>query len=204
MNVFALSIDPRAPTTVYAGTENGGVFKSVNGGESWRQLNTGLGNVTVYSLAMSSTGRCLHGATDSGLFSFAAQLDSECLPPPPLVAAVLPASRSVKVGTPATAFVSIVNSGVFTVEPSATASVSLGVEGVTCGVTQLTGAPTPFTFQPTDPATNLPIGTPNTPVNIAGGATQSFVISLTPAEEISPTDIEFGFNCTNPISRRRS
>ena len=97
----------------------------------------------------------------------------------------------------ATAFASITNAGLFDVDPTPTESARLSVDGVTCGITQLTGAPTPFTFQTTDPGSNLPIGTPNTPVDIPGGATQSFVISLLPIEDISPTEIQFGFNCTN-------
>jgi hypothetical protein len=38
---------------------------------------------------------------------------------------------------------------------------------------------------------------PNTPVNIAAGAPQSFVIALTPTAPIAPTDVDFNFRCTN-------
>jgi len=34
-SVTALSIDPYEPSTIYAGTEGGGVFKSTDGGNSW-------------------------------------------------------------------------------------------------------------------------------------------------------------------------
>ena len=44
--VFALAIDPSAPTTLYASTYGGGVFKSTNGGGSWSAINTGLNTVT--------------------------------------------------------------------------------------------------------------------------------------------------------------
>lgn len=37
-NVRALAIDPQNPSTVYAGTQGGGVFKSVNGGGNWAKL----------------------------------------------------------------------------------------------------------------------------------------------------------------------
>src|SRR5437870_7952575 len=40
--VLALAIDPRSPSTLYAGTRSGGVFKSTNGGASWSAVNTGL------------------------------------------------------------------------------------------------------------------------------------------------------------------
>ena len=47
--IWALAIDPQTPTTVYAVTDFGahalksGVFKSTNGGVSWRAVNVGLG-----------------------------------------------------------------------------------------------------------------------------------------------------------------
>jgi hypothetical protein len=40
-------------------------------------------------------------------------------------------------------------------------------------------------------------GTRNTPVNIAAGGQQSFVIALTPTAAIAPTDVNFNFSCTN-------
>src|SRR5262249_52103623 len=40
--ILALAIDPGNPTTVYAGTFLGGVFKSTDGAASWRAINNGL------------------------------------------------------------------------------------------------------------------------------------------------------------------
>ena len=40
--IHALAIDPVTPTTLYAGTDGGGVFKSTNGGGNWSAVNTGL------------------------------------------------------------------------------------------------------------------------------------------------------------------
>jgi CubicO group peptidase (beta-lactamase class C family) len=55
------------PTTVYAGTEHSGVFKSTDGGGSWRAVNTGLTNGEIYELvidpAMPTT---LYAGTNSG------------------------------------------------------------------------------------------------------------------------------------------
>jgi hypothetical protein len=48
-------IDPTSPTTLYAGTYGGGVFKSTNGGTTWSAFNTGLTNLDVYALAINST-----------------------------------------------------------------------------------------------------------------------------------------------------
>jgi hypothetical protein len=54
-----------------------------------------------------------------------------------------------------------------------------------------------FAYQTTNAATNAVIGSPNTPVNIAAGGSQSFVIALTPTAAIAPTNVAFDFSCTN-------
>jgi YVTN family beta-propeller protein len=109
--------------------------------------------------------------------------------PSPLVAAVLPSSRSVQVGATATAFATIINAGSTTVNA--------------CGIYVLTNIAVNFSYQATDPA-NQVTGSPNTPVDIAAGAAQSFVISLTPTAAIAPTDVRLSFGCSNtnpaPIS----
>ncbi len=100
-----------------------------------------------------------------------------------LVSAVLPASRSVQVGTAATAFASMINVG---------ATTATG-----CSLAPITSLPATFTFQTTDPATNQITGTPDTPVNISAGGTQSFVFALTPTAPIASTDVQLSFDCTN-------
>jgi len=50
--INALAIDPQAPATVYAGTDSAGVFKSIDGGGTWRAANNGLPNFVVYALAI--------------------------------------------------------------------------------------------------------------------------------------------------------
>jgi YVTN family beta-propeller protein len=102
--------------------------------------------------------------------------------PSPLVAAVLPSSRSVRVGATAPAFATIINAG------STTAN--------GCGISVLTNIAANFFYQATDSA-NQPVGNPNTPVDIAAGAAQSFVISLTPTAAIAPTDVRLSFGCSN-------
>jgi hypothetical protein len=44
------------PATLYAGTCNGGVFRSPNSGGAWTAANTGLGNPFVDALAPDLTG----------------------------------------------------------------------------------------------------------------------------------------------------
>ena len=49
-SVWALAIDPRTPTTLYAGEYGGAVFKSTDGGASWNAI--GLTGVGVSALAI--------------------------------------------------------------------------------------------------------------------------------------------------------
>lgn len=100
-----------------------------------------------------------------------------------LAAAVLPSSRSVQVGVPATAFATIINLGAST--------------AISCRPTPATSLPATFTFQPTDPRTNRTMATPNTPVDIAAGRAQSVVFALTPTAPIVPTEVAFSFGCAN-------
>ena len=100
-----------------------------------------------------------------------------------LAAAILPSSRSVQVGTAATAFATVINPGT---------SAASGV-----GIALNTGVPATFTYQTTDPNTNLVTGTPNTPVDIPAGGRQTFVIALTPTEAFAPTDVSFAFSGGN-------
>jgi hypothetical protein len=101
----------------------------------------------------------------------------------PLVAAILPSSRSVQVNTPATAFATIINTG---------QAVAAG-----CTIAPLTNVPASFIYQATDPATNQVIGFPNVAANVAAGAAQSFVFAITPTAPIAPTDVQFIFSCAN-------
>src|SRR5439155_26123206 len=65
----ALAVDPQAPTTIYAGIERGGVFKSTDGGESWSAFNTGLTNLFVSSVVLDpQRPTTLYAATVGGVF----------------------------------------------------------------------------------------------------------------------------------------
>ena len=100
-----------------------------------------------------------------------------------LVVSVLPTSRSVQVGNSATAFATIINSGI---------SIALG-----CTISPSTNVPAAFVFQTTDPATNVVTGTANTSVDIPAGELQSFVIAFTPTASFAPTNVELTFDCSN-------
>ena len=106
-----------------------------------------------------------------------------------LATAVLPSSRSVQVGVPATAFVTIINAG---------ATTATGV-----GISLKTAIPATLDYQTTDSATNFVTGMFNTPVDVPAGGIQSFVIGIAPTAAFSsPTVVEFNFSGTNttPVS----
>ena len=84
----------------------------------------------------------------------------------PLVAAVLPGSRSVEIGAPATIFATILNTG------------STALSG--CGVLPAASSPAGLTlqYQATDPRTNQATGAVDTPVAIAANGSQTFVLTI--------------------------
>jgi len=100
-----------------------------------------------------------------------------------LVSSVLPSSRSVQVGIPATAFATMINAGQST--------------ATSCSVQPTTNVPANFLYQTTDPANNQITGTPNTAVNVGSGQAQSFVLAFTPTAPFPPTDVQLSFDCTN-------
>ena len=103
-----------------------------------------------------------------------------------LAAATLPASRSVQINNQATAFATIVN--------------GTRVAATDCGIAPLTAVPAAFSYQTTDPASNALIGTPDTPVDIRAGESQSFVFAFAPTAEIAPTDVQLIYDCANTQS----
>jgi hypothetical protein len=100
-----------------------------------------------------------------------------------LGAAILPSSRSVQMGSTATLYGTIINSGPGT--------------ATYCGVAPTFAVPASFSFQTTSAATNAPTGLPNTPIDIPQGAAQSFVLAFTPTSPFGPEDVPFIFSCTN-------
>ena len=99
---------------------------------------------------------------------------------PGLVASILPLSRSVQVGTTATVFATILAVG--------------SGQALVCEPSLAAGVPVTFDFQTTD-SSNLPTGTRATPVSIASGAGQSFVLAFTPTAPFGPVDLEVRFAC---------
>jgi hypothetical protein len=106
-------------------------------------------------------------------------------PPVTLAAAVLPSSRSVLRGSPATAFATLVNAGPITASG--------------CTIAPITSVAAGFAYQTTDPATNALIGTQNTPASLPAGASQSFVVAFTPTAPLDPSDVAIGFVCSTSL-----
>jgi hypothetical protein len=183
-DIRALAMSPAGGNTLYAGTRGGGVFRSTDGASSWTALNSGLVNRDVRAIALAPSGECIHAGTfGGGVFDFATVLAPCSALQPAVVASVLPSSRSVTVGTTATVFATIIN-------PNA-------VTARACGIVLVTDVEATFGFQTTDPATNQLTGTLDTPVDIAPGDLQTFVIAVTPQETFSQRELVFGFSCSN-------
>src|SRR5262249_17754670 len=66
-----------------------------------------------------------------------------------------------------------------------------------CSITPSTQVPAAFLYQTTDPTTNALTGSPNSPVTIPPGGSQSFLIGLTPTAAFAPTDVQLSFACAN-------
>lgn len=67
----ALAIDPQAPATVYAATASRGVFKTIDGGASWRPVNTGFPNnayVATVAVDPANTQNVYAGTSGQGAF----------------------------------------------------------------------------------------------------------------------------------------
>jgi hypothetical protein len=96
-------------------------------------------------------------------------------------AAVLPSARAGQLGAKLTAFVSVINA-------SPATAFKVGIELVT-------SVPVLFAYQ-TANALNVPVGSPNTPVDIAPGGTQTYIISVTPTAAFPPTELVLAFTGT--------
>ena len=102
---------------------------------------------------------------------------------PILVASVLPNSRSVVVGAPATLFATVLNAG--------------SSQATGCTVSLPAGINATFTYQTTNSADNSPTGSANQPVDIPAGGLQTFVLTITPSQTIAAQELSPQFQCAN-------
>ena len=102
----------------------------------------------------------------------------------PIVASVLPGSRSVQTGKPATIFASLVNTG------------TAALNG--CQVALPVGSPSglSLSYQTTNPSTNALTGTPNTPATVAGkDGLQTFLVTFQSSTAFVASDMALDFDC---------
>ena len=67
--VMSYAIDQAVPSTVYAGLDGGGVYKSTDGGVSWNAARSGIEGLNVYALAMDPlAGSAVYAGTNNGLY----------------------------------------------------------------------------------------------------------------------------------------
>jgi hypothetical protein len=130
----------------------------------------------------STANECTVTLTDS--VQVTADFNPPDLPETSVLSSVLPVSRSMRVGVPATVFVTILNGGTIT--------------ATGCGVSLGTNVPARFRYQMTDSRTNTPIGLrPSMPATIPPGGGQSYVITITPTAAFPPTEVALHFRCRN-------
>jgi hypothetical protein len=66
----AFAFDPWNPSVLYAGTDREGVFRSVDRGESWSPINSGLPNLKIMSLAIDRARGLLLAGTQDGIYRY--------------------------------------------------------------------------------------------------------------------------------------
>jgi hypothetical protein len=135
----------------------------------------------MVGVIMLGTAVCTVGAWAEDLRVIQKQAAMPMMSPP--VAAVLPSSRSVQVGTPATAFATMINMG---------SGMATG-----CGMAPAEQMPGTFMYRATDPHTNQPIGMPNSTIDMPMGGSQTFMFAFTPTAPMEPTDMVMNFGCAN-------
>ena len=67
--VLTLAFDPSAPEIAYAGTRDGGVFRSIDGGSTWSLATRGLNGSTVNHIVVDPVTRAVYASTQArGVF----------------------------------------------------------------------------------------------------------------------------------------
>ena len=164
-------------TTIPVGSGPTGIAVTPDG-KSVYVTNIGDGTVSVIDVATQTVSATITvGALPVGYGNFIA-------PGSPLASAVLPGSRSVELGTPATVFASLLNTS------------DRPLDG--CGIA-LGTAPSALSmsYQGTDPATNQPIGQPGAAVDIAAGGSASFVLSFQSSAALTVQAQALASSCAN-------
>lgn len=150
------------------------------GGEPWAIALTPDGSLAYVVNQADETLSVVATATNSVVATIP-------LGPAPLAAAVLPGSRTVQLGATATVFATLLNSGT---SPATDCIIGLPASASSA----LT-----MSYQTTDATTNAPTGAPNTPVDIAAGSSQSFVLGFQSSAVISDPGQPLAFTCQDVL-----
>lgn len=68
-HISTLAVDFNNPQDIFAGSSQGKVFASIDGGQHWAEHRTGLPpTISINMLSFDATGKKLYAATDTGLF----------------------------------------------------------------------------------------------------------------------------------------
>jgi streptogramin lyase len=185
-NVVTLGSGFGAPFSV-AVDGSGNVFVADSGNNAIKEILAAGGYTTVNTLGSGFEfpyGVAVDGVGNVFVADTGHNAVKEILAPVPLVASVLPGSRAVELGNPATIFATMINSGT---DALANCRVSLAASapaGLTLG------------YQTTNPATNALDGSPDTPVAIAGGdGVQTFLLSFQGTAAFSAPAMPLIFDC---------
>jgi sugar lactone lactonase YvrE len=167
----------------------GNVYVAETGNSAVREILAAGGYTTVKTLALNFNFNGPNGvAVDAFGNVFVADTGNdaveEILAPVVLAAAVLPDSRSVELGNPATIFATIINPGSAALDNCRIALPATAPSGLT------------LNYQTTNPATNALTGTPNSPVAISGNnGSQSFVLSFQATAPFTAPGLALSFLC---------
>jgi outer membrane protein assembly factor BamB len=178
-NSGPLSSPTTIPGVVFVATGIDNTVYALNSGTGavlWNSGTTLQGAAYVAPAVIG--GQVFLGAWDNHLYSFG-------VPSSPLEAALLPGARSVELGTTATVFATLLNSGDTALDDCRIALPASAPAGLA------------LTYQTTNPATNQPTGVPNQPVTIAAKAGQSFALSFPASAALSDLAQGLVFACDN-------
>ena len=178
-------------TDVYAGghfTDAGGNINADYiakwNGANWSALGTTPLNDVVFAVATNGAEIYAGGKFINAGGDVNADFITKFVPiTTKLVNSVLPTSRSVPVGTTATIFNTVINSGTITA-----ANVALSIAPAPAGT---------FSYYQTNCATNAVIGAVNPLLNLAPGAALCYVLLFTPSAAFSATSVHIRAQADN-------
>ncbi len=174
------------PYSNYPEVEAANPVFSIDGGANPVASVTASGMVTAIREGVTNVTATAEGMTASAEIRVGpVPTDPPRLADGEILAAMLPASRSINRTATATAFATILNA-------------STKADAIGCSIGTINNQDrAAFTFTATDPATNLTVGQQNQPTDIPRGEARTFVIALAPNQVIPTQTYEFAFSCEN-------